>query len=191
VFEPRDAKPPRELQEFWQAARPVLRLHDDPLSLEAVRQYFTELYWRKGEEALDAVPVGDHRGILPAIRERAPALDFPFSSIAEAFRIIDNPMEPVIVPWRADEQDRDAEMLLSRIAGMERAHTRDLRRLQQYTVSIPPKVRQEWFKQGVLRSLHAGLGEALLRFEDLAHYDRETGVNFELGAYQSTESNIL
>ena len=49
VFEPAEAKPPKELTAFWQAARPVLRRHDDPLTLDAVQHYFRELYWQKGE----------------------------------------------------------------------------------------------------------------------------------------------
>uniref|UniRef100_UPI0013CF646F hypothetical protein n=1 Tax=Klebsiella pneumoniae TaxID=573 RepID=UPI0013CF646F len=76
-----------------------------------------------------AARVGERVGILPAISERASDLAFPFKSIAEAFRMIDDVMEPVIVPWCAHEGDREAEDLLARIAQQSKPSGRDLRRL--------------------------------------------------------------
>ncbi len=195
VFEPDEtdgkATPPRELLAFWQAARPVLRKHDDPLTLEAVRDYFAELYWQKGEEALDGALVDAYRGVLPAIRTRAPDLAFPFESIAKAFRLIDDIMEPVVVPWRASANDDEADRILGRIAVMERPLARDLRRLQQYTVTIPKDVRDEWLARGVLRPVHLALGDTLLRFEDLAHYDPKTGVDITSSNLRLTEHNVI
>ena len=72
VFEPAEAEPPKELKAFWQAAGPVLRRHDDPLTLDAVQHYFRELYWQKGDAAFDAAAIDGRPGILPAIAERAP-----------------------------------------------------------------------------------------------------------------------
>ena len=42
VFTPTNHKPPRSLQTFQQAAEGVLRRHDNPLSLDAVRAYFKD-----------------------------------------------------------------------------------------------------------------------------------------------------
>ena len=72
VFEPAEAQPPAALKAFWQAARPVLRRHDDPLTLDAVQHFFRELYWQKGDAAFDTARVDGRPGILPAIAERAP-----------------------------------------------------------------------------------------------------------------------
>jgi CRISPR-associated endonuclease/helicase Cas3 len=192
VFEPAEAKPPAALKAFWQAARPVLRHHDDPLTLEAVRAYFRELYWQKGEAAFDTARLdGKPWPILRAIAERAPDARFPFAGIAAAFRMIDDIMEPVIVPWRADAEDHDAETVLNRIARMDRPIARDLRRLQQYTVPIPPKARETWLAAGVLRPVHPALGDALLRFEDLAHYDPLTGVRLDEMMLRSSELNVI
>jgi CRISPR-associated endonuclease/helicase Cas3 len=194
VFVPALAKPPRELEAFWQAARPVLRKcsgdDQDLLGLKAVRAYFRELYWQKGDAALDAAKVGQRGGILPAIAERAGTGSFPFAGIAQAFKMIDEVMDPVIVPWRVDEDDHDADGLLARIAGMDRPLKSDLRRLQQYTVSIPPKARAAWLASGVLRPVHARLGDTLLRFEDLAHYDPLTGVGLDDQWRRSAENNV-
>jgi CRISPR-associated endonuclease/helicase Cas3 len=193
VFEPLTAVPPHELKIRWQAAQPVLKRHADPLGLDAVRQYFKELYWQKGDPdlALDAAKVGDRSGILPAIAEQAAEGDFPFKSIAAGFRMIEETMETVVVPWREDEHDRDAEDRLARIAAQNRPSARDLRALQQYMVPITQKARDLWLAAGVLSSVHPALGEAALKFKDLANYDPETGVRLDDLGYRSSEANII
>lgn len=191
VFEPAEAPTPRDLRLRWQAAQPALAKHADPLGLDAVRDFFGELYWQKSEAALDAAKVGDFQGVLPAIRERAADWGFPFASIAQAFRMIDEVMESVIVPWRADEADREAEELLARIAAQPKPSGRDLRRLQQYTVPIPRDMRNDWLARGVLTPVHPALGEAMLRFADLAHYRPDTGVDLEEPTYRDAERNVF
>ncbi len=191
VFVPAEAKPPRALEAYWQATRPVLRKHSDLLGLDAVEDYFRELYWQKGEEALDAADVDGRRGVLVAIGERARDFSFPFRSIAEAFRLIDDVMVPVIVPWRADASDEDADRLLRGIARMDRPRTADLRRLQQYTVSIPRKAHDTWLAAGALRPVHSSLGEGLLAFGDLAHYRPDTGLDIGDTGLRSVDNNII
>jgi CRISPR-associated endonuclease/helicase Cas3 len=151
VFEPAAAEPPHELKIRWQAARPVLARHDDPLSLGAVRDYYSELYWQKGDAALDATRVERRPGILAAIAERASTADFPFEAIAGAFRLIKEVMEPVVVPWRADRDDDAADRLLARVAAQERPRVADLRGLQQYVVPITRQARNAWLAAGVRR----------------------------------------
>ncbi len=104
--------------------------------------------------------------------------------------MIDDVMEPVVVPWRTDADDHDAELVLSRIAAMDRPLARDLRRLQQYTVPIPPRARQVWLAAGVLRPIHPALGDTLLRFDNLDYYDPQTGVQVDPG-FRSPEANII
>jgi len=190
VFEPAEAKPPEALAASWQAARPALRAGADPLSLEAIHAYFSELYWQKGAEALDALRIDGRRGVLPALSERAGDLGFPFRGIADAFRFIEDAMEPVVVPWRSDEADRDADTLLARIACSERPRTEDLRRLQQYVVSVPRRARAAWLAAGALRPAHPAVGEALLTFADTAHYRRETGLDVDGLGLREAELNV-
>lgn len=191
VFEPAEAPTPRDLLLRWQAAQPALAKHADPLGLDAVRDFFGELYWQKSEAALDAAKVGDFQGVLPAIRERAADWGFPFASIAQAFRMIDEVMEPVIVPWRADEADREAEELLARIAAQPKPSGRDLRRLQQYAVPIPRDKWKDWLARGVLTQVHPAFGEVMLRFTDLAHYRPDTGVDLDEPTYRDAERNVF
>ena len=172
----------------------MLTAHKDPLGLETVHAYFRELYWRKGEakKVFDAARVGTYPGILPAIEDTARGFAFPFRSIAEAYRMIDEEgMEPVVVPWQEGPQDDDARTLLARIAAMERPRTADLRRLQQYVVPVPKKVRDEWLERGALIPVHVALGAAILRFPDLSHYRSQTGLDLEdLGA-RDTGTNVM
>jgi CRISPR-associated endonuclease/helicase Cas3 len=192
VFLPAAVKLQKDIQAFWQAARPVLRqFADNPNDLDPIRGYFNEVYWQKGRAALDAAKVGGRVGILPAIAERATDLAFPFASIAEAFEIIEDYKEPVIVPWRADEDDREAERLLAEIASKPRPSASDFRRLQQYTVSIPPKIRGDWFAWGVLTPVHPALGDTLLKFADPARYDRKMGLDLENPELLPTEQTLV
>ncbi len=187
VFEPAEAPAPRELAAFWQAAQPALRRHAEPLAPAAIRDYFHELYFTRGAEGLDAARLdGERWPILREIADRAPDHAYPFASIAKAFRLIDDATRPVVVPY-----DEDARALLHRVAAMHRPRTEDLRQLQRYVVGLPPRARDEWLAAGVLRPVHAGLGDALLRFEDLAHYRAETGVDLQDTAHRAAELNVI
>jgi CRISPR-associated endonuclease/helicase Cas3 len=185
VFTPAEHKPPHELKAFQDAAAGVLGRHDDPLSLDAIRDYFRELYWIKGEPALDRATLdGKPYPILLSIDERARRLDFQFSSIARTFRMIDEAMASVIVPW-----DEHAKTVLTRIAAMDRPRSADLRALQQYAVPIPQKARDYWLGAGVLHAVHPAL-DAILCFNNLDHYDSVTGVRLTDPTYRSAESNV-
>ncbi|MCG5234078.1 CRISPR-associated endonuclease Cas3'' [Xanthobacter oligotrophicus] len=191
VFQPEAATGARDVRLRWQAAAPILAASDDPLGLDAVRAYFRELYWQKGPEAFDTAEVAGRPGILRAIRERAADGAFPFRSIAEAFRLIEETMVSVVVPWRADAEDDDAKLLLDRIAAMEQPSGGDLRRLQQYMVPIPRAARNEWLAAKVLRPVHRNLGDDVLRFEGLDLYDPDMGVNLKNTTLRNVEANII
>lgn len=174
-----------------EAAQSTLRRHTDVLGLDAVRDYFRELYWQNGPERLDAAKVAGYRGILHAIAESS-SWGFPFAAIAEAFRMIDDEgNEPVIAPWRAHEGDDEIDTLLARIAAQDKPRRADLRRLQQYVVTIPKRVRDLWLGSGVLRPVHPALGEAMLRLTDCTHYRADTGVDVAQFTYRSPEQNVF
>ena len=186
VFVPAEARPPRDVDALWQLARPIVGTHEDALGLDAVRAYFRELYWRKDRPALDDAKVDGRPGVLAAIADRATDAGFPFRSIADAFRLIEDRMEPVVVPW-----DRDAVALLAEIAAADRPRTGHLRRLQQYTVSIPPQVRGEWLARGALSPVHPALGDGLLAFADLAHYRENSGLDIADIDRRAVDSNFM
>lgn len=192
VFEPAEARSQHEIVRRWNAAKPEIERHADPLGPDAVRGYFSELYFVKGDEGLDAASVTTGRpGVLPAIAD-ATGFGFPYASIAKAFRFIDEEaMAPVVVPWKAHAGDDEAKTLLDRVAAMQAPLTRDMRALQQYVVPIPTRVRADWLAKGVLKPVNPALGEAILRFDDLAHYREETGVEISDPTYRASDNNVF
>ena len=89
------------------------------------------------------------------------------------------------------EADDDSEKLLSSISGMDRPLVADLRRLQQYVVSVPRKLRDGWMAKGVLQPIHPALGSGLLRFADLAHYRPRTGLDIFDTGERAAEFNVI
>jgi CRISPR-associated endonuclease/helicase Cas3 len=188
VFEPAEAPMPRYALEFAQAAETALRRQGaDPLGLAAIQAYFTALYDQRSDAALDALVLpGRKPGVLPALEMHAKDGRFPFRSLAENFRMIDEAMDPVVVPW-----DDEARQLLAALAGMERPSGRMLRALQAYTVAIPATPRRWWLERGALRAVHPLLGDGLLAFADTEHYDRQTGIRLERPELRSAEKNLF
>ena len=174
VFKPALHPAPRDVAQAAESAALARHGSDDALALATVQNYFRLHYWQKGAEAFDTAKIDGRPGILPAIAEGKSRLRFPFEKIAAAFRMIDDAMDPVIVPY-----DAEAIALLKRIASMDRPLSADLRALQQYTVTIPPKQRSAWLAQGVLRPVHPRLGEAMLRLDSDTLYDPAIGLRLD------------
>lgn len=193
VFEPAEHAPPREVKLLAEVAAGVLDRFEDPLALAAVQDYFRQLYWTRGTAAFDKATLdGAPFPILREIADASPGFGYPFEKIARAFRMIDDAMDAVIVPWRGEDgTDTSATDLLRRIGAMPRPLADDLRRLQQYTVPVPPRARAYWLGIGALQAVHPALGDALLVFNDDALYDAQTGVRLDDPAHRSAESNIL
>ena len=190
VFEPAEAegrKPPPEIGQSADAARSVMRIHpDDPMSLDAINDYFRGLYWLKGDEALDA------KQILRQLSERKRTLDLPFETIAKEFRLIETSTVPVIVPWRgADDEDDAAERLLEKLRWVERPGG-IARKLQPYVVQIPPHVRASL--------ISAGAAEPV-REEDFEHqfvvvtnldlYSHEIGLTWDDPTFMKAEGLLF
>ena len=187
VFTPAEDRTPRAFRAPQQAALGVLRDHTDPLSLEAVGAFFRQLWFQKGAEALDAAKIGDRPGygVLAALRETALGCRFPFESIARAFRLIDEVMLPVVVPW-----NEEAIAALNAVAYAPKPPSEALRKLQQFTVGIPRQAHAAWLLAGVIVPVRRELGDSLLRFVDLAHYRQDTGVDLVDPTLRAAEDNV-
>jgi hypothetical protein len=72
--------------------------HADLLSPDAMRDYFGEVYWRKGEEL-------DRENVLQAFRLSLSELSFDYRTVSEAFRMIESGLAPVIVAREAPARD--------------------------------------------------------------------------------------
>lgn len=127
IFEPNAAPPPGHLLQAIQEARLVLRNHSHPLSLEAVHDFFRAFFWIKGDQL-------DKNKILSKL-EAGRQGDIPFRCVAERFKLIDDQMQPVIIPY-----DQHAKNLIA-AARVATSLSGFARNLQRYTVQIYP---QEW-----------------------------------------------
>ena len=177
VFEPAEAegrKPPPEVGQSADAARSVMRRHpDDSMSLDAINDYFRDLYWLKGDEALDA------KQILGQLRKRRRHLDFPFETIATEFRLIETPMVPVIVPWRGADDDDTAERLREELRWVERPGG-IARKLQPYIVQIPPRARASLISAGVAEPVReADFEHQFVVLTNLDLYSSEIGLTWD------------
>lgn len=104
--------------------RAVLRKgHDNLLDQLAIKEYFSNVYWRKGEEL-------DQKQLLKACRIGASKLDFPFQRIASDFRMIDSFM------CRFNPYNDEARKLLNELESTDDVSC-VLRKLQPYIVQIP------------------------------------------------------
>ena len=189
VFEPEEGegrKPPPEISQFAAAARSVLRRHDDPMSLEAIDHYFQELYWSKGEDALDA------KHILRLLRERRRTLDFPFETIAREFRLIETAMEPVIVPYRGtDCDDVTVARLLEDLEWVE-SPGRITRLLQPYVVPVPYSARKALLGAGAARIVReADFGMQFVVLTNVDLYQEGIGLNWDDPTFLKLESLLM
>ena len=190
VFKPSDEeghKPPPEIGQFADAARGVMqRHHGDPMSLDAIDDYFQRLYWLKGDDALDA------KDILRLLRERGRSLDFPFETIAREFRLIETAMAPVIVPWTGtDGCDETAKRLLGELRWVEHPG-RIARQLQPYVVQVPPRIRTNLLNAGaaeVVRKADFDYQFVVLSNMDL--YRPETGLAWDEPEFRMIEGLLF
>ncbi|MEO1193423.1 MAG: CRISPR-associated helicase Cas3' [Pseudomonadota bacterium] len=193
VFRPEETEgaAPQVLRRFAQVAEAVLGQHDDPLSLEAVRAYFDQLYWQYSPKGLDAEELPDGRvGILAALEAGKDHLDFPFESVAQAFQMIKQTQRPVIIPALAEPRNATETLLESvthRIGAGSIA-----RDLQRFSVQIPQKARTALLQQGAATCLQPerfGDQFVLLTNHDL--YRADSGLSWEDPSYRDEEGMIL
>jgi CRISPR-associated endonuclease/helicase Cas3 len=162
VFVPETKSPPGHLRHAEQAARATLRNGGEPLSAAGFDDYFTQLFWSKGEAGLDRA------GIMAMLRmgERVQTAEFAFRSAADAFRIIEDLQEPILVPYgpegtsviaalRRDPLDRNAR-----------------RRAQRFVVPVRPQHAARLAEAGAVTELASGVRI----LEDGRLYDEMVGL---------------
>lgn len=187
VFEHLERKVPRSMKSFYQAATEVRRQGLDPLSEEGVRAYFRELYFVRGHEALDAARLENEVfPILERVAERAQTMLFPFGSIGRAFRLIEDVMEPVIIPY-----DAEAEAALRELHHAEHPPRGTLRKLQQYTVSVPAKARAAMLGISAEVVRPRDFGDRFVVLTATGQYDEQVGLRIDDPTFLSVESQII
>jgi CRISPR-associated endonuclease/helicase Cas3 len=117
---------PAYIQQGADVARSILRLYAaDPICIEAIQDYYKQIYDLQGKNAFDA------KGTLDCFEKGLrDEVNFDFKTAAEKFKLIEDDTAPVIIQY-----DKTVQSIL------ERARSSDFpwsfsRELQLYTVNI-------------------------------------------------------
>lgn len=175
VFETSTSTPhPEWFASTVDAARNALKQHrDDPLSPEALRAYFQELYvcrkrgrGRPGGRESGSPPTDKH-DMIRMIEERAERGEYPFATVAETFKLLPETRKPVLIAY-----DDAAKQELERLPFAGEAMW-TLRRLQPYVVLLETEEFDALLRAGELIES----GERVFQFRNPgARYDEEIGV---------------
>jgi CRISPR-associated endonuclease/helicase Cas3 len=138
---PEKGLPPGYFRQTAETSEEVMRHHSDPLSLEAVDEYFRTLYWLKGERL-------DEFQILADLSEGIRTGDFPFRRIEEKFKIIKDGSESIIISW-----DGNAERIIDELRFSDYPASA-ARKAQRYTIQVPPRVLYGLLSGGAVERLH-------------------------------------
>ncbi len=172
VFRPGvDYPAPRSMQSLIAATERVLEDHEDPISPAAIRDWFSRVYWTRGDD-LDTARVGQTRGIMAAIAAGGRDLNYQFADIAHAFQMIEDGGAPVIIPGAFGIDGATLASLSIEISGGKVAEA-----LQQAQVQIPDKALERLVAEGSVTSWRPEeFGNQFMMLKDTALYDAEIGL---------------
>ncbi|WP_367872484.1 CRISPR-associated endonuclease Cas3'' [Luteolibacter sp. Populi] len=170
IFRPEDQAGETYFRETAQVAHQLIDLHSDLLGREAIHHYFDLYYYQQSKR-------WDSKGILEEFRLDVgdPSLPFrfQFATAAANFRLIEDGQVPVIIPF-----DEEARALICQLRNPEIPLHRDLlRALQRYTVSIPPRLRDDNIRS--FEVLRDGQFHSLVSTD--LNYSNHFGLTFDEG----------
>ncbi|MAZ69986.1 CRISPR-associated endonuclease Cas3'' [Porticoccus sp.] len=179
-----DWAPPTELAQFAQVFRSIERRHaDDLLALDAVHDYFRELYWQKGDAELDA------KGLLELLRQSSPE-SLPLESLARNFQFIETSMRPIIVPF-VPGTDRLIPAVAEALDKLEYAPGL-ARLLQPYLVQVPQNAFKALQKFGAIHPVaEERYGEQFMRLVNPDLYDEKFGLHWDDPAFIKAERLVV
>lgn len=113
----------------------------DPLSIPAIKSYFAELSSFQHVGSIDST---DGKEIIAKLEKGGRQIAFPFAEIGRDFRMIDEQMEPIIIPYKTDEEKEkgvdddktEFSILLNRIRYAPQLSRDLLRQLQPFMVQL-------------------------------------------------------
>lgn len=171
---------PAEVRSLAETMRSVAERHDDLLSPAAIRDWFEDVYWKAGPDRLG-------QKLVDQFVASGSGTDFPFRSMAEAFRMIETSMVPVIIKGDEIAQEAVKQLTFENIPSGKLA-----RALQVYTVQVPVKARALLVEAG-----HASLhqpelrGEQFCVLENDSLYHSDSGLWWEHAEYLADEKWLL
>jgi len=174
IFYPEFGLPPGHFRITAETTETVMRHHDDPLSLEAVNEYFKRLYWMKGDML-------DEYHILDDLAEATKSGDIPFKKVNEKFKIIKDGSESIII-----RHNKDAEKIIEEIRS-NRYNASTIRKAQRFIVQVPPKILSVLISAGNIEILQ----ERFYILNNMDLYKEKTGLDASNPFFRDFESMII
>ncbi len=183
VFKPAEHQPPQEIKQLADAAGRVMMRHKDMLSLNAIQDYFKEVYWQKGDK-LDKHKVLEKFIMSPRTGET----NFAFRTVAEQFRMIESGMVAVIVA-----RDKKAKAAIAELERNPNANPGAIaRRLQPFLVQVPPKARAILVANGNVKFIAADrCADQFAVLQNDSLYKDEIGLIWENADYLAEEDSFI
>ncbi|MCL4378796.1 MAG: hypothetical protein M1409_10570, partial [Actinobacteria bacterium] len=151
----------------------IMRKYNDLLSIEAVNEYFRNLYWINEDKL-------DKERVLEKFSEGVGSINFPFREIAENFKIIDKDMKSIIIPY-----NDDAKEIIKQLRYAE--YIKKLaRKAQRFCVQVYPQILRKLEGVSVERIQDNFL---ILTNENL--YRKDIGLNYDNPVFREAENNIF
>jgi CRISPR-associated endonuclease/helicase Cas3 len=172
VFTPanEDWKAPPELKQFAEVAATLFRKRGeagDLLSPDAIHAYFEELYFRKGQAALDS-------GYLLKQLQSCQLDSLPMETLATEFRMIETVLMPVIIPY-----DEEACKVLNKMRFSDKIGE-SARKLQPYLVQVSRAAFKSLHNLNVIQTIAPEKwGEQFVVLTDMQYYDSHTGLYWD------------
>jgi len=173
VFYPEKGLPVGFLRQSVEEANTILIKYDDILSIEAVNEYFRNLYWRNDSRL-------DEKGILEKIAEEVSSSSFPFREIAKQFKIIDDAMVSIIIPY-----NDEAKKIIKQLRYLEFTK-KPAREAQRFCVQVYPQILAQLEGLSVEKVQDNYL---ILTNEDL--YRKDIGLDYSDPVFRNIENDIV
>lgn len=182
VFRAPDHPPPPQIEQLAKATRVTAGKFGfaSLLETQAIADWFGRLYWRIGPQRLGQPMVKAF--VLGTIET-----NFPYRSTAEAFRMIDSPMVPVIVALEDEALAEVGKLGVPEIpsGGIARA-------LQPFTVQVPETARALLVANGHARFHAPDLrGGQFCVLEAAALYREDFGLWWERADYLAADQSMI
>lgn len=180
VFTAPDYPTPQEIRGLIGDMKRIIGGHEDLTSLAAIEDYFGEVYWRIGAGL-------DGKKILPRFAFHPTGTDFAYRSVGQDFRMIESSLVPVIVAFEEEAKKSVDQLEIDKIPSGMLA-----RKLQSFTVQVPPKARDV-----LLRNGHAAFAAPDLRGDQFVVlrtrglYRPDVGLLWENAEYLAVEDSVI
>lgn len=156
----------------------IMKRYSNPMSEEAIHEYFSMLYYHKGEEGTDIKKIVSEFNQANGNNPKSPddLFNFNFASIATKFQLLEQNTSSVIIPY-----NEQATELIAQLEFTE--YSRSVyRSLQPYTVSVYQPEYEALLDAGQIRIVSDNIAVLnLLRFDGTSNYSEQTGLEVQTG----------